>query len=102
MPSAGKVTCATEPGTDTVVALEPLRQRSGKVVYAWAMKSDFDPSTLESNSFSMEWPPKSSRHQDFPEIDRAAWFEIESAAQKITRGQAPFLAQLHDVLGHTR
>jgi predicted NUDIX family NTP pyrophosphohydrolase len=66
------------------------------------MQSDFDPSTLKSNSFSMEWPPKSGRQQDFPEIDRAAWFEIASAANKITRGQAPFLDQLRDALERAR
>ena len=82
-----------------VVPLEPLRQSSGKVVYAWAVRGDFDPSTLESNTFSMEWPPKSGRQQDFPEVDRAAWFSIEEAGRKILKGQAALLRQLREKLG---
>ncbi len=76
------------------IPLEPLRQPGGKVVYAWAMKGDLDPARLKSNTFSMEWPPKSGRQQEFPEIDRAEWFTIESAMQKILKGQAGFLTQL--------
>jgi predicted NUDIX family NTP pyrophosphohydrolase len=78
------------------IPLEPLRQPSGKVVYAWAMKEDLDPVRLKSNTFSMEWPPKSGRQQGFPEIDRAEWFTIELAIQKILKGQAGFLAQLQE------
>jgi predicted NUDIX family NTP pyrophosphohydrolase len=78
------------------IPLEPLRQPSGKVVYAWAMKEDLDPARLKSNTFSMEWPPKSGRQQGFPEIDRAEWFTIELAIQKILKGQAGFLAQLQE------
>jgi predicted NUDIX family NTP pyrophosphohydrolase len=74
--------------------LEPLRQPGGKLVFAWAVCSDFDPSALRSNAFSMEWPPRSGRQQQFPEVDRAAWFEIQAAKQKILKGQAPFLDQL--------
>ena len=82
-----------------VIPLEPLRQSSGKVVYAWAVRGDFDPSTLKSNTFSMEWPPKSGRQQDFPEVDRAAWFAIEAAERKILKGQAALLRQLREKLG---
>jgi predicted NUDIX family NTP pyrophosphohydrolase len=78
------------------IPLEPLRQPSGKVVYAWAMKGDLDPARLKSNTFSMEWPPKSGRQQEFPEIDRAEWFTIEPAMQKILKGQAGFLTQLQE------
>jgi len=74
--------------------LTPLRQPGGKLVVAWALRSDFDTSTLKSNLFSMEWPPKSGRQQQFPEIDRAGWFDIETARRKILKGQAPFLNQL--------
>ena len=81
-----------------VIPLEPLRQPSGKLVYAWAMKHDFDPAGLKSNTFSMEWPPKSGRYQEFPEIDRAAWFTIKEASHKILKGQAPFLDQLRQKL----
>ena len=78
------------------LALEPLKQPSGKLVLAWAVCCDFDPSTLASNTFSMEWPSKSGRQAQFPEVDRAAWFPIEAARRKILKGQAPFLDQLLD------
>ncbi len=84
-----------------VIPLEPLRQPSGKLVYAWAMKGDFDPAVLKSNTFSMEWPPKSGRQQEFPEIDRAAWLSIEAARRKILKGQAPFLLQLREKLANS-
>ena len=74
--------------------LEPLRQPSGKMIYAWAVRGDFDPARLTSNLFSMEWPPKSGRQQEFPEVDRAAWFSIAEARVKILTGQAPFLDAL--------
>lgn len=85
-----------------VIPLEPLRQPSGKLVYAWAVKHDFDPAGLKSNTFSMEWPPKSGRYQEFPEIDRAEWFSIKEASQKILKGQAPFLDQLQQKLKDRR
>jgi len=81
---------------DSPIPLEPLRQPSGKVVYAWAIKGDLDPARLKSNTFFMEWPPRSGRQQEFPEIDRAEWFTIELAMQKILKGQAAFLAQLQE------
>jgi predicted NUDIX family NTP pyrophosphohydrolase len=84
------------PAEGSFLALEPLKQPSGKLVLAWAVRADFDPSALASNTFSMEWPPKSGRQEQFPEIDRAAWFRIEVAKQKILTGQAPFLDQLLD------
>jgi predicted NUDIX family NTP pyrophosphohydrolase len=74
--------------------LEPLRQPGGKLVLVWAVSADFDPSALSSNTFSMEWPPRSGRQQQFPEIDRAEWFDIDRARRKILKGQAPFLDQL--------
>lgn len=82
-----------------LIPLEPLRQPGGKVVYAWAMRQDLDPSGLKSNTFSLEWPPRSGRQQEFPEVDRAAWFPIESARRKILQGQVGFLAQLEEGLG---
>jgi predicted NUDIX family NTP pyrophosphohydrolase len=75
-------------------ALEPIRQASGKMVYAWAIEGDFDAATVKSNTFSMEWPPRSGRRQDFPEVDRAAWFTIDDARRKINVRQAPLLDQL--------
>jgi predicted NUDIX family NTP pyrophosphohydrolase len=81
------------------IPLEPLRQPGGKLVYAWAIRQNVDPSELKSNTFSMQWPPKSGKLQEFPEVDRAAWFTIEAAGEKILKGQAGFLAQLQDKLG---
>jgi predicted NUDIX family NTP pyrophosphohydrolase len=74
--------------------LEPVKQPSGKLVFAWTVSCDCDPSGLKSNMFSMEWPPKSGRQQEFPEVDQAAWFGIGAARLKILKGQAPFLDQL--------
>jgi predicted NUDIX family NTP pyrophosphohydrolase len=68
------------------------------MVYAWALSSEFDVGTLKSNTFSMEWPPKSGRMQQFPEIDRAAWFDLESARIKMLKAQLPLLDQLVEKL----
>jgi predicted NUDIX family NTP pyrophosphohydrolase len=76
------------------VPLEPIRQAGGKRVFVWAVESDFDPAALRSNTFSMEWPPRSGRQQLFPEVDRAAWFEIDTATRKILTSQQPLLDQL--------
>jgi predicted NUDIX family NTP pyrophosphohydrolase len=80
------------------IPLRPLRQPSGKLVYAWAMRGDADPSRLRSNTFSLEWPPQSGRRREFPEADRAAWFTVDAARQKILKGQAGFLDQLREEL----
>jgi predicted NUDIX family NTP pyrophosphohydrolase len=82
--------------TGKFIALTPLRQASGKVVSAWAVRADFNPDTLKSNSCSMEWPPRSGRQLTFPEVDRAAWFPIDQARAKILKGQAGFLDQLRE------
>ena len=74
--------------------LGTLKQPSGKVIHAWAAESDFDAANVTSNLFSMEWPPRSGRVAEFPEVDRAAWFSIVEARQKILKGQAPFLDRL--------
>ncbi|MEE9913587.1 MAG: NUDIX domain-containing protein [Deltaproteobacteria bacterium] len=81
------------------IPLEPLRQPGGKLVFAWAVRGDFDPASLKSNTFSMEWPPGSGRKEDFPEVDRAAWLTMDAAMRKIVKGQAPFLLQLQEKLG---
>jgi predicted NUDIX family NTP pyrophosphohydrolase len=75
-------------------SLGTVKQPSGKVIHAWAAQSDFDAATVRSNLFSMEWPPKSGQSAEFPEVDRAAWFSIDEARQKILKGQAPFLDRL--------
>jgi len=82
------------------IPLEPVKQAGGKTVFAWAVRSDFDPATLRSNAFSLEWPPGSGRQREFPEIDRAGWFDVETAKQKILKGQAPLIDQLNSRLPH--
>ena len=76
------------------VALGTVKQPSGKIIHAWAAEADFDVTTVKSNLFQMEWPPKSGRMSEFPEVDRAGWFSIEEARLKILKGQAPFLDRL--------
>lgn len=76
------------------ISLGELRQPSGKIVVAWAIEQDADATQITSNTFSMEWPPKSGRLQQFPEIDRAGWFTLEEAHVKILKGQAGFLEML--------
>jgi predicted NUDIX family NTP pyrophosphohydrolase len=78
--------------------LAPVRQPGGKVVFAWAVEGDLDPASLCSNSFTMEWPRGSGRVQEFPEVDRGAWFPLEEARQKIFRGQENFIDQLLNFL----
>ena len=77
--------------------LGTLKQPSGKVIHAWAAESDFETASVKSNLFSMEWPPKSGKMAEFPEVDRAAWFSIEEARHKILKGQAPFLDRLLEI-----
>lgn len=83
-------------------AFVPLKQPSGKLVYAWAMHGDIDASSIASNTFSMEWPPRSGRQQQFPEVDRGGWFTIAAAREKILRGQRGFLDQLQEHLGSAK
>ena len=81
------------------IELTPLRQPGGKTVFAWAIEGDFDPDRLRSNRFAMEWPPRSGRTQEFPEVDRAGWFPPEEAREKILKGQVGFVEQLLALLG---
>ena len=78
--------------------LTPVRQRSGKLVLAWALEGDCDASAVKSNTFPMEWPPRSGRMQDFPEVDRAEWFTLPRARVKILEAQAPLLDELERML----
>lgn len=88
----------TPPGESEPAWLGELRQPSGKVVSAWAIEGDLDVSEVRSNSFEMEWPPRSGRTQEFPEVDRAGWFGLETARNKILRGQLGFLDRLEELL----
>lgn len=83
------------------VPLGSVRMRSGKVVFAWAAQGDLDPATIRSNVFTMEWPPRSGRHQEFPEADRAEWFPIGEARWRILSAQAPLLDGLAALLATT-
>jgi predicted NUDIX family NTP pyrophosphohydrolase len=80
------------------MALAPLKQRSGKLVYAWALEGDCDAGAIKSNLFSMEWPPRSGNRKEYPEVDRASWFTLESAKRKIVPGQIGFLEELQQML----
>jgi predicted NUDIX family NTP pyrophosphohydrolase len=74
--------------------LKPIKQKGGKTVHAWAVQSDFDQEKLASNTFKREWPPRSGRMQEFPEVDRAEWFAPELAKRKILAAQLPLIDQL--------
>jgi predicted NUDIX family NTP pyrophosphohydrolase len=80
--------------------LAPLKQSGGKSVHAWAIEADCDPSELRSNLFSLEWPPKSGQTREFPEVDRAAWFTIPQAREKVLKGQIGFIDQLVSLVGN--
>jgi predicted NUDIX family NTP pyrophosphohydrolase len=86
------------PASGEFVALTPLRQSRGKLVHAWAVRGDLDAASIASNTFSLEWPPRSGRQQQFPEVDRAAWYTIAEAKEKILRGQRGFLDELQERL----
>ena len=81
-----------------LVELGEIRQKSGKVVVAWAVEGALDPSEAVSNTFEMEWPPRSGRIQVFPEIDRVEWFRLKKARVKIKEAQAPFLDRLEQAI----
>jgi len=84
--------------TGPFVPLKPVRQRSGKTVHGFAFEGDFDPEKFSSNLFEMEWPPRSGKRAEFPEIDRLAWFGPQAAIKKIIAYQQPFLAELQEIL----
>src|SRR5215475_742521 len=85
--------------TGSFHALLPLTQPNGKVVSAWAVESDIDETTVKSNTFSLEWPPRSGKIQECPEVDRGAWFDVPTARTKLQPGQRGFLDQLQQLLG---
>ena len=76
------------------IALTPVKQAGGKTVYAWAVEADCDAGAIKSNTFSMEWPPRSGKKQEFPEADRASWFSLDEAKKKILKGQLNFMDEL--------
>jgi predicted NUDIX family NTP pyrophosphohydrolase len=78
--------------------LTEIRQRGGKTVKAWALEGDCDHRSIRSNTFRMEWPPRSGKEQEFPEIDRAAWFPLDTARKKILKSQRPLLDEIELLL----
>ena len=76
------------------IDLGEIRQASGKVVHAWAVEGDLDPARVTSNTFMMEWPPRSGRQQEFPEVDRAQWFEPHDARRRMNSAQAELVDRL--------
>ena len=81
-----------------LVDLGQITQKSGKLVLGWAVEGDLDPSTAVSNTYELEWPPRSGVVQSFPEIDRVEWFELAAARQKLKAAQVPFLDRLQAAL----
>lgn len=79
---------------EDLIELGTVRQKAGKLVHCWAAEGDFDPATLRSNTFTVEWPPRSGVQREFPEVDRAEWFSLDQARQKIIPAQADFLDRL--------
>ena len=80
------------------IELKPVKQKGGKIVYAWAVEADFDASDIQSNMFKLEWPPKSGVMRDYPEVDRAGWFDLETAKLKMLASQAGLIEQLQEFL----
>ncbi len=81
-----------------LIPLGEIRQSGGKRVVAFALEGDFDANRIKSNSFEMEWPPRSGRRQSFPEVDRAEWFALAQARERINQGQRPFLDRLEGLV----
>ena len=87
------------PPEDGFLALGEVRQKGGKVVSAWAAPGDLDPETVTSNTFSMEWPPRSGARREFPEVDRAGWFDPATAREKLLPAQAGLVDRLLAIIG---
>ena len=100
--AAAKREFAEETGFDIegdYIELTPVRQSAAKTVYAWAVEGDVEATAMRSNSFTMQWPPKSGRYEEFPEVDRGEWFDLPTAKEKIVPGQVPLLEQLEAIAG---
>jgi predicted NUDIX family NTP pyrophosphohydrolase len=87
------------PPRGELVALGEIRQRGGKLVTAWAAAGDLDPAAITSNTFTMEWPPRSGNRREFPEVDRAGWFDPATAREKLLAAQAELVDRLLAALG---
>jgi len=87
------------PSPGELIDLGTVKQKAGKVVQAWALEGDLDAASVRSNTFTMQWPPRSGRMQEFPEVDRAQWFGLEEAIGRINPAQAAFLERLRTRFG---
>ena len=87
------------PPEGAFIALTPVQQKGGKIVHAWAFRGDCDPAQIRSNTFTIEWPPRSGQQQEFPEVDRGAFFKLAAAREKINPAQAPLLDEAAQKLG---
>jgi predicted NUDIX family NTP pyrophosphohydrolase len=83
----------------TFLPLGELKQPSGKIISAWALEHDLDAAMINSNTFTLEWPPKSGKTQEFPEVDAGGWFSLAAAFEKLTKGQLDFVKRLAENLG---
>ena len=92
---------APEIELEAMVELGSVRQKGGKVVHAWAVEGEFDPEDLDSNTFRMEWPPRSGNEGEFPEVDRAEWFGPAAAREKLIEAQAAFVDRLLEHLRYS-
>ena len=90
------------PAEGSFVDLGAIRQKGGKTVHAWAVEGELDPAAIRSNTFTMEWPPRSGQRQEFPEVDRAAFFTVEEAKARINPGQVPLLERLVQLVEEER
>ncbi|RPJ59276.1 MAG: NUDIX domain-containing protein [Acidobacteria bacterium] len=88
--------------TGSFLPLQTVRQAGGKVVHAWAVEGDCEAASVRSNTFTLEWPPRSGQTREFPEVDRAAWFELPEARQRILASQVPLLDQLEQLTADSR
>jgi predicted NUDIX family NTP pyrophosphohydrolase len=80
--------------TGDFIKLSPVKQKAGKLIHAWALEGDIDASSISSNTFNLEWPPKSGKWKEFPEVDKAEWFALDMAKEKINPAQASFIDEL--------
>jgi predicted NUDIX family NTP pyrophosphohydrolase len=85
-----------------LIELGSVKQKGGKMVSAWAAEGDLDADSIRSNTFTMEWPPRSGRTEEFPEVDRAEWFVVDAAREKLVEAQTEFLDRLLERLGGRR
>lgn len=100
--AAAKREFAEETGTEingTFIPLNPVKQKAGKMVYAWAVEGDIDADAIVSNNFKAEWPYKSGKWNTYPEVDKAAWFSFDEACRKINPAQVSFLQETREVFG---